>query len=521
MTSTPVPRTMTGLVASTYHTQINRWNSPDNWTRLPPRPAPEKFPYKGGTNRGIRLPKNNKKKKSVGGHIKGNIPCRENKQKKKVRADTRLKSNTQGEIFRNKVHTKKMQQKWDTYCVDAQNHRYGYKQTQGGKKRSAESSLSYIRQSAHRRMVLKELQKRLDFEIIEEKHNEVDQDDNDNDGTSSCDLMDKHASTLVGEIRQMKESISCMFIGQKDELLSVQPPLRSCNSINQNTTSTAKGPTISKLTSTADMQLLTSKPSPSTDEGGLYKSSNDKTLCDIVDEQAAEMGALGKSDDVSACSFLTQNQRLRIHEKAKEYLAKEDIKLLTQYDIGLVQTRSMISIKNNLQSDDGALLEINQSLIPANILSYSDYPTERNMMKLEENIKCEETCGGEDKSPDNGSELSDNASLWTCLSYNQRTRIRSRREDIQSKGDGGTYMNNNANENACTTTYGCNETNTLNTNWKSNGLITEESSNTHVPINSDHNVPLNVNDEDNKIREDIVTGMLNNIDNEKIDSLLM
>jgi len=181
----------------------------------------------------------------------------------------------------------------------------------------------------------------------------------------------------------------------------------------------------------------------------------------------------------------------------------------------------MISIKNNLQSDDGALLEINQSLIPANILSYSDYPTERNMMKLEENIKCEETCGGEDKSPDNGSELSDNASLWTYLSYNQRTRIRSRREDIQSKGDGGTYMNNNANENACTTTYGCNETNTLNTNWKSNGLITEESSNTHVPINSDHNVPLNVNDEDNKIREGIVTGMLNNNDNEKIDSSLM
>lgn len=56
---------------------------------------------------------------------------------------------------------------------------------------------------------------------------------------------------------------------------------------------------------------------------------------------------------------------------------------------------------------------------------------------------------------------------------------------------------------------------------ESNGLITEENSNTHVPINSDHNVPLNVNDEDNKIREDIVTGMLNNNDNEKIDSSLM
>ena len=126
MSSTPVPRTLTGLVASTYHTKMNRWNSPENWTRLPTHPTPEKFPYKGGGTGGVRLRSKNSKIISTGGRInKENVTYRDIAKKKKVRPN--IRSNTPGEFCRNKIHKKVRQQKWDTYCVDARMHRYGSK----------------------------------------------------------------------------------------------------------------------------------------------------------------------------------------------------------------------------------------------------------------------------------------------------------------------------------------------------------------------------------------------------------
>ena len=145
---------------------------------------------------------------------------------------------------------------------------------------------------------------------------------------------------------------------------------------------------------------------------------------------------------------------MRIHEKAKEYLAKEDSKLLPQYSKGLVHTYSIVSINDPKQnSGDKVIPRANQSFIPAKMLSYApgNHPKEREVLKPEEHIKRGEKGDmGDDGSLENGSELSDNASMWTCLSYNQRARIRSKMKDIQSEEHEDAQMDREANENSCT-----------------------------------------------------------------------
>ena len=127
-------------------------------------------------------------------------------------------------------------------------------------------------------MALDELQKRLDFEIIEESDDGVAKKSNHYNGSSSCTLIDKHASALVSEMRQMKESISCMFLGQSDESLLVKPTLRLCGSLNKNNVSTVEVCNIPKLGHDNDIKKLALKSFPSTEEGELYTDYVDKNI---------------------------------------------------------------------------------------------------------------------------------------------------------------------------------------------------------------------------------------------------
>jgi len=139
---TTAPRTHTGLVPTTHHNKLNRRNSTENWTPLPPRPPPERFPYRGDTTPSSKS--SSKRSNSIRkSHAKS--------KRKKAAAisnewnDCTLQIGDDGE---------------DTYQWN--------REKEETKEKGKQQSLDYVRKNARKRTQLNDLQTRLDFEIQEE-----------------------------------------------------------------------------------------------------------------------------------------------------------------------------------------------------------------------------------------------------------------------------------------------------------------------------------------------------------------
>ena len=139
---TTAPRTQTGLVPTTHHNKLNRRNSTENWTPLPPRPPPERFPY-----RGDKTPNSKSSSKRSNSIRKSHA---KSKRKKKTATSTEWNDST-------------------LQIGDDGEETYRWNSEKGETKENGkQQSLDYVRNSARKRTQLKDLQTRLDFEIQEE-----------------------------------------------------------------------------------------------------------------------------------------------------------------------------------------------------------------------------------------------------------------------------------------------------------------------------------------------------------------
>lgn len=139
---TTTPRTHTGLVPTTHHNKLNRRNSTENWTPLPPRPPPERFPY-----RGDKTPNSKSSSKRSNSIRKSHA---KSKRKKEAATST----------------------EWNDCTLqigDDGEETYRWNSEKGEtKEKGKQQSLDYVRNSARKRNQLKDLQMRLDFEIQKE-----------------------------------------------------------------------------------------------------------------------------------------------------------------------------------------------------------------------------------------------------------------------------------------------------------------------------------------------------------------
>jgi len=378
MSSTPIPRTQTGLVARTYHKRMNCLNSPENWSRLPPRPPPEKFPFRKISTRGRRcgastLPqppqkgakrgrKRNTKLTDGQQHLQqtcANKGSAKTKEGQEIRNVERNKPH-QGKTCRNVIQPKKkIKKKWDSYRVDGQiQHKYGSKERQE-KAKSKDSSLSYIRQSANRRMYLKELQTRLDFELAEEERNDgsIEELDMSTEKSMPCshNSVNQDKSLLVQEIRKVKESIFNHFLVQmKDEPSTTHSSLTTYSSMTQNNQLQVRGMggcnsnlleqvKAQNLNTRSRMEGIERCSVRSCDRKNMYVEGDKYTIGEVMTDglkeseikitmdpevkNAKEGSSPGETasseefllqDDASLWSCLSNNQRLRIHKRVED-----------------------------------------------------------------------------------------------------------------------------------------------------------------------------------------------------------
>jgi hypothetical protein len=158
---TTVPRTQTGLVPTTYQNKLNRICSPENWRRLPPRPAPEQYQFRGC----------NKKEA-----VSSSAPSKNGIQKRLQNVTACKSREEEGYGKRTKQSAYKNLLPWDDCMRDVtvsptldldkkSRHRLNEETTRNNKDLT---SLEYIRNSGRKRRQLRDLQKRLDDEIEEE-----------------------------------------------------------------------------------------------------------------------------------------------------------------------------------------------------------------------------------------------------------------------------------------------------------------------------------------------------------------
>ncbi len=191
MPSTSIPRSQTGLVPTSHQLRMDRIASPNNYRRLPPRPPPETFRYRGdcivqsrpnvktgkatmrrrtkASTKEARTRTVQKERSTISGKA-GNGAKASTKANTKANTKT-IKGNTQkkkGESSKNNttVHTHTAREElWDSYhASEKQLHQLSPKQKHERRK-SQTASLTYIRKSARHRTQLEELERRLNFEI--------------------------------------------------------------------------------------------------------------------------------------------------------------------------------------------------------------------------------------------------------------------------------------------------------------------------------------------------------------------
>jgi hypothetical protein len=159
---TNIPRTQTGLVPTTYQNKLNRICSPENWRRLPPRPAPEQYQFRGCA-----------KKETISSRANGKKDTQTRLQNRKT-CKSRECERT-GELTSQAARKNLLP--WDdcmrdvtaslTFDLEKKISR-PHLNEETNKNRLDSTSLDFIRKSGRKRRQLRDLQKRLDDEIEEE-----------------------------------------------------------------------------------------------------------------------------------------------------------------------------------------------------------------------------------------------------------------------------------------------------------------------------------------------------------------
>ena len=186
MISTTIPRTQTGLVPTSHHVAQNKMASPDNWSKLPPRPPPEVYPF-----RGDRMAQ-----RSEG--IKPQVSKKPPQQIKKSRR-TRKKQNCS-----KKEPKKEKDLNFDTFTTDEEIHKIKYNRRVEINQSKMES-LKFIRQSAWAREQLSFMEQQMEYEI----ESEAKKDDISRKDTKDNKSMEKRddASRVLHDFRQLKEAV--------------------------------------------------------------------------------------------------------------------------------------------------------------------------------------------------------------------------------------------------------------------------------------------------------------------------
>ena len=193
------PRSQTGLVPTSHQLRMDRKASPNNYRKLPPRPPPEIYPYKGGI------------KKRNTGEAKSPL-----KYKKSPTTRRMIENTKQSNRNRKNSETTRVKNVWDTYITDNNIHQLTRKQKQM-KRDSSSAILAFMRESLKHRTQLDELEKKLDYEIslensfgIFDENNDTSEDEDVRTMRTSSllDNNDGSASSFMEEFEKFKVSMT-------------------------------------------------------------------------------------------------------------------------------------------------------------------------------------------------------------------------------------------------------------------------------------------------------------------------
>jgi hypothetical protein len=315
MPSTTAPRTNTGLVPTTYHNKINRRNSTENWTPLPPRPPPERFPYRGDKT---PTPKTSS--------TKGSDSIRKSHAKGKRKQEHAIKS------------------EWND-CTDHIGKNDDSCEKGEIQETSRKQSLEYVRNSARKRTQLESLQRRLDFEIKAE-NDFFGKSQVNNDGHSA---KDDHNSThcqeeknpLMHEVNRIKMAL----LSRLEDIDCDESYTGSANLDSNKTRSESDEVLIARVADTSVGHHYNSKVQGTTEPGSFQYSFGDASTLQTIDsnvsieeqvqespykkyaqpwlnavinDENSEGGTAPSFSTTSTWDNLSYNQHNRIHDRASE-----------------------------------------------------------------------------------------------------------------------------------------------------------------------------------------------------------
>jgi len=193
------PRSQTGLVPTSHQLRMDRKASPNNYRKLPPRPPPEIYPYKGGI------------KKRNTGEAKSPLKYKKSPTSRRIIENTKHSNRN-----RKNSETTRAKNSWDTYITDNNIHQLTRKQKQM-KRDSSSAILAFMRESLKHRTQLDELEKKLDYEISLENSFGIFDENNDTSEdeevrtmrtSSLLDNNDGSASSFMEEFEKFKVSMT-------------------------------------------------------------------------------------------------------------------------------------------------------------------------------------------------------------------------------------------------------------------------------------------------------------------------
>lgn len=372
MSSSNIPRSQTGLVPKSHHVRIDKQSSPNNYRKLPPRPSPEKYPFRGGressahmqsfnsrkSRRKIRSSSNSTSSSTSGRQIvssstvRGNNHTRTKVNEKKKAKDGTAKgghvsssscaaatSSTQ----RNTISNKKIRH-WDSYTTDEVVYQRSPKEQEKVTKCGA-NSLKYLRKSAKYRKQVHDLERKLDMELEKENiviRNIMDSEGNESkkDWTSSPFLKDLSAfkasmlrmcsshddNSQDTEITQMSDLPTTINMDQSTLLLNQRNEFQlhdylSIQSDDMSLSELANTSDLNESTSynTYNDHLLLSLESNINNLGSISVDKIGHTNQSIIENNVASLEDGNESPDDSTCLWneLTNEQIERIRNRMK------------------------------------------------------------------------------------------------------------------------------------------------------------------------------------------------------------
>lgn len=174
--SSSIPRSQTGLVPISHHIRMDRKASPNNYRKLPPRPPPETYPYRGGgkssSSSSISInrtkmkknhnyhPKNQKQKSKGIKKTKTNVIF----ISKKIDENFQHNHDQQPELEQKQQQQKGYSKPWEDIFISEKEVYQLTKREKEERQKCQYESLKYLRESARHRRQLDALERRLDLE---------------------------------------------------------------------------------------------------------------------------------------------------------------------------------------------------------------------------------------------------------------------------------------------------------------------------------------------------------------------